>query len=99
MSKESNDNNTMMGMSKPILFIMAIAGLGGFLYGFDIGIISGALVFMKESITITPGTVGLSFLPDLGAGPFFPLLPGHFLNVLVGGFFLSFSRFFLLLAL
>jgi len=28
-------------------YVMAFAGLGGFLYGFDVGVITGAIVFMK----------------------------------------------------
>ena len=40
---------------KPFLFVVAlIAALGGFLFGYDTGVISGALLFIKR--TCTPGS-------------------------------------------
>jgi preprotein translocase subunit SecE len=42
-----------MRISKTVLIVLSIAGLGGFLYGFDLGVIAGALVFMKKDLAIS----------------------------------------------
>jgi len=41
-----------------IYFIIFCAGLGGILYGYDIGVISGALLFMQKTIPMTDGQIG-----------------------------------------
>lgn len=38
--------------------IVFCAGLGGILYGYDIGVISGALLFIQKSIPMTDGQIG-----------------------------------------
>jgi len=40
------------------LFIIFCAGLGGILYGYDIGVISGALLFVQKTIPMTQNEVG-----------------------------------------
>ncbi|MCL5260067.1 MAG: sugar porter family MFS transporter [Gammaproteobacteria bacterium] len=40
-------------------FIIACAGLGGILYGYDIGVISGAMLFIQKSIPMTQSQLGV----------------------------------------
>jgi sugar porter (SP) family MFS transporter len=49
-----------MRLTKTTLIVMIFAGLGGILYGFDIGIISGALGFMQHDLSF--GEHGKSFI-------------------------------------
>ncbi len=39
--------------NRTAFFIIIIAGIGGILYGYDLGIISGAFLFIKHDITLT----------------------------------------------
>lgn len=39
-------------------FVIACAGLGGILYGYDIGVISGALLFVQKTIPMTDQQIG-----------------------------------------
>lgn len=41
-----------------VFFIIFCAGLGGVLYGYDIGVISGALLFVQKTIPLTQNQVG-----------------------------------------
>lgn len=55
---------TMIGLPRTRLtrmavLVIAFAGLGGFLYGFDIGVISGALAFMEKEIGFSHTDTGL----------------------------------------
>lgn len=58
MNKVANKNNSS-SHKLFIFFIIFCAGLGGILYGYDIGVISGALLFVQKSIPLTQGQVGL----------------------------------------
>lgn len=42
-----------------VLLLITCSGLGGILYGYDIGVISGALLFIKHSIPMTDTQMGL----------------------------------------
>lgn len=42
-----------MRITKTALIVMIFAGLGGLLYGFDIGVVSGALPLMEKTLGIT----------------------------------------------
>jgi SP family galactose:H+ symporter-like MFS transporter len=60
-------------------FIFWIAGLvsvGGILYGYDMGVISGALLFIRQSIPMSDAQVGLIVGAVLGGGLFGTLLAG-----------------------
>ena len=57
---------------------MAIAGLGGLLYGFDIGVIAGALVFLKKDLSISSNEASLIVAAVLGGGSLATLISGPF---------------------
>lgn len=57
-------------------FIIFCAGLGGVLYGYDIGVISGALLFMQKSITLNDHQVGLIVGAVLSGGLIGTLITG-----------------------
>lgn len=67
-----------MKINKAILIVMAIAGFGGFLYGFDIGIIAGALVFLKSDLAISSNQASLIVAAVLGGGSLATLISGPF---------------------
>ncbi len=56
--------------------IMLCSGLGGVLYGYDIGVISGALVFMQKTITLSTSQQELIVGAVLGGGLVGTLLTG-----------------------
>ncbi len=60
------------------LLVMAIAGLGGILYGYDLGIISGALLFMKNDLSLAPSEMSLIVAAVLGGGSLATLVGGPF---------------------
>ena len=43
------------GSNKTIILVSLIAALAGLLFGFDTGIISGALIFIKKSYHVSTG--------------------------------------------
>ncbi|WP_423822733.1 sugar porter family MFS transporter [Salinisphaera sp. SPP-AMP-43] len=55
---------------------IAIAALGGMLYGYDIGIISGALVFMKSALTLSASEMSWIVAAVLGGGSLATLIGG-----------------------
>jgi len=57
-------------------FLMIFAGMGGILYGYDLGVISGALLFVKHDISMTE--MGESLI--VGA-----VLGGGAIAILIGG--------------
>jgi MFS family permease len=60
-----------------VIMLIVCAGLGGILYGYDIGVISGALLFIKQAIPLTDTQMGII----VGA-----VLGGSLLGTLVTGF-------------
>ncbi|MBN2689790.1 MAG: MFS transporter [Gammaproteobacteria bacterium] len=58
------------------LFIMGFAALGGILYGYDIGIIAGALIFMKHGIALSLGQISILVAAVLGGGSLATLVSG-----------------------
>ena len=61
------------------MFVMWVAGLvsiGGILYGYDIGVISGALLFIKNSIAMNDTQIGYIVGAVLGGGLFGTIAAG-----------------------
>lgn len=67
-----------MHMTKTAMVVMALAGIGGILYGFDIGVISGALVFMENDLAITANDASFIVSAVLGGGSLATLCSGPF---------------------
>lgn len=65
-------------LTRATLVVMAFAGLGGILYGFDIGVISGALVFMEKDLSISANDSSLIVSAVLFGGAFATLVSGWF---------------------
>jgi len=67
-----------MRANKMALIIMTMSGIGGILYGYDLGIISGALLFMNSSLALTPADSSLIVAAVLGGGACATLFSGPF---------------------
>ena len=59
-----------------ILFLMFFSGLGGTLYGYDIGVISGAMLFMHKDILLSVMQTSLIVGSVLGGGSLATLIAG-----------------------
>jgi SP family galactose:H+ symporter-like MFS transporter len=62
--------------NKLVRWIAGLVSVGGILYGYDIGVISGALLFIKNSIPMTDTQIGCIVGAVLGGGLFGTLLAG-----------------------
>ncbi|HEU0276460.1 MAG TPA: sugar porter family MFS transporter [Rhodanobacteraceae bacterium] len=63
---------------KATLVVVLIAAIGGILYGFDIGVISGALIFLSHDIAMTTNEASLVVAAVLGGGALATLVSGPF---------------------
>lgn len=61
---------------------MAIAALGGVLYGYDLGVISGALLFMKSDLALIDPEMSLIVGAVLGGGSLATLVGGPLADVI-----------------
>lgn len=76
-SRASGPNST--SKTEPFVKVVAcIATLGGLLFGYDTGVISGALLFMGDELHLTPFTTGLVTSSLLFGAAFGALISGHF---------------------
>lgn len=57
-------------------FILGFAALGGLLYGYDIGVISGALLYIEKDIVLTTTQTSLIVAAVLGGGSIATLISG-----------------------
>lgn len=69
-NKASSETQTLM------FWIACLVSTGGILYGYDIGVISGALLFIKQTIPMTDAQIGLIVGAVLGGGLIGTLLAG-----------------------
>jgi sugar porter (SP) family MFS transporter len=59
-----------------VVWVAALVSIGGILYGYDMGVISGALLFVRDSIPMTDTQVGFIVGAVLGGGLVGTLLAG-----------------------
>jgi len=76
MQEEIHSETTNSSSKTLIFFMIFCAGLGGILYGYDIGVISGALIFIQKAIPMGPGQMGLIVGGVLGGGLVGTLITG-----------------------
>lgn len=76
-NRASGPNSTTK--TEPFVKVIAlVATLGGLLFGYDTGVISGALLFMGDELHLTPFTTGLVTSSLLFGAAFGALFSGHF---------------------
>jgi sugar porter (SP) family MFS transporter len=63
------------------LYIMTFAGIGGMLYGYDLGVISGALPFMQQEIVLSTAQLSMIVAAVLGGGSIATLISGGLADV------------------
>jgi MFS transporter, SP family, galactose:H+ symporter len=63
------------------IFIILFAGLGGILYGYDIGVIAGALLFLNKTIHLTTAETGYIVGAVLGGGAIATLAAGFLADI------------------
>lgn len=65
-----------------MLYVMIFAGIGGVLYGYDIGVISGALPFLKQDIGLSSDQLSIIVAAVLGGGSIATLVSGALADTL-----------------
>lgn len=65
------------GNTSFIILISCIATIGGFLFGFDSGVINGTVDGLKMLLTLTPWAPALAFHPCYSAALSAPSSPAH----------------------
>lgn len=55
-----NENMEGKAGGSYVYLISLVAAVGGFLFGYDLSLISGAIIFMEKSFQLTPATKGLA---------------------------------------
>ena len=68
MTNDQKRSNTEAGSSKPgdsgvrrgyVYLLGGVAAIGGFLFGYDTGVISGALLFLRPQFNLSPAMLGV----------------------------------------
>jgi SP family galactose:H+ symporter-like MFS transporter len=67
---------TSTKQNRLVLWIAGLVSVGGILYGYDIGVISGALLFIKNTIPMTDTQIGCIVGAVLGGGLLGTLIAG-----------------------
>jgi sugar porter (SP) family MFS transporter len=65
-----------------VLYVMFFAGLGGFLYGFDVGVITGAIVFMQKELNLSERELSFIVAAVLGGGSIATLFSGFLADLI-----------------
>ena len=78
-----SSKNHMPGEIMSFRFIAAIAALGGLLFGYDTGVISGALLFIRDEMHLSASMQGIVVGIAL-AGAALGAAAAGFLSALVG---------------
>lgn len=69
--------NPFINNQRFLFYMCAVVSIGGILYGYDVGVIAGALVFMQREVSLTDTQLGLIVGAVLGGGLIGNLLAGH----------------------
>ncbi|HEY1615549.1 MAG TPA: hypothetical protein VGF97_17860 [Rhizomicrobium sp.] len=48
-------NRSVRDGTQLVYLVAAVSALGGMLFGYDIGVISGAILFIKTNFSLSPG--------------------------------------------
>jgi len=78
------------------ILIVIFASIGGILYGYDIGVISGALLFIRGSIALTDTQMSIIVAAVLGGGSIATLVSGAFADWFGRKKMIAFSAFIFL---
>ncbi|GFO15459.1 solute carrier family 2 (facilitated glucose transporter), member 13 [Plakobranchus ocellatus] len=79
----SGDHNLDHGPSKPIVttpyiwMLSAFAAIGGFLFGYDTGVVSGAMLLLKDEFSLSSYMQEIIVSSTIGAAFVFALLGGY----------------------
>lgn len=77
MGQTKSINNKMLHTAMIVIF----ASIGGVLYGYDIGVIGGALLFMQKDITMTTAQMSFIVAAVLGGGSIATLVSGALADI------------------
>ncbi len=67
--------NSEKGISTTYLYLVVlVAAVGGFLFGYDLSLISGAIIFLKSEFAFSPGMEGVVMGSAILGCPFGPLM-------------------------
>ncbi len=72
----SADSNAQSNLARYNRFLLMVAGLGGLLYGIDVGIIGGALPYLEATSKLTPGQLSIIVAAVLLGSVFSTLFAG-----------------------